>query len=170
MAVLHLSDIPNQTAMQLKISTPEKPDKRQTLLEMAEDMDVAMCRRYGEADAAKILGIPEKELAELRELGHIAYLQIGKSHVGFLGQQLLAYLYDCIVPVGETPQFQPETSKPKETISPDAELLSINDAKKILRIGHTKIYELLNTEELESVKIGTRRMVKRASLNRFIGS
>ncbi len=148
----------------------EPKNKQAMLLEMAEDMQVAMCRRYSEAEAAKILGIPEKELATLRENGHIAYLHIGQSHVGFLGQQLLAYLYECIVPVGEAPIIREKIVKPKASIAPEAELLSVNDTLNLLGIGRTKLYELLNTNEIESVKIGTRKMIKRASLSRFIGS
>lgn len=156
--------------MQLRMSNSEKEEKRAMLLEMAEDMDVAMCRRYSETDAAKILGIPEKELAELRELGHIAYLQIGKSHVGFLGQQLLDYLFECIIPAGDTPKPLQEATATKPVVTPEAELLSVNDTLGLLGIGRTKLYELLNTNEIESVKIGTRTLIKRASLNRYIGS
>lgn len=43
-------------------------------------------------------------------------------------------------------------------------LCSINEATKILGIGRTKLYELLNLGTLSSVRIGTRRLVKFESI------
>lgn len=50
------------------------------------------------------------------------------------------------------------------------EILSttINEATKVLGIGRTKIYELIKSGELETVKIGRRRLIKAASMRKLI--
>lgn len=50
----------------------------------------------------------------------------------------------------------------------EALLLSVADAKKLIGIGQTKFYELMDAGELEVVKIGRKTMVTRASLVAFI--
>lgn len=47
-------------------------------------------------------------------------------------------------------------------------LCSISDAATALGIGRTKTYEMLNSGELESIQIGTRRLVKMESIQAFI--
>ncbi|MBK6708510.1 MAG: helix-turn-helix domain-containing protein [Sphingomonadales bacterium] len=47
-------------------------------------------------------------------------------------------------------------------------LCSISDAATALGIGRTKTYEMLNSGELESIQIGTRRLVKLDSIKAFI--
>jgi excisionase family DNA binding protein len=47
-------------------------------------------------------------------------------------------------------------------------LCSIADAAKILGIGKTKTYELIADDQLECVTIGTRRLVKVASINKLV--
>jgi excisionase family DNA binding protein len=42
--------------------------------------------------------------------------------------------------------------------------LSINDTAQTLGIGRTKIYELINAGQLETVKIGRRTLVRTASV------
>ena len=42
--------------------------------------------------------------------------------------------------------------------------LSINDTAHALGIGRTKIYELINAGQLETVKIGRRTLVRIASI------
>ena len=42
--------------------------------------------------------------------------------------------------------------------------LSINDTAQTLGIGRTKIYELINAGQLETVKIGRRTLVRTASI------
>jgi excisionase family DNA binding protein len=47
-------------------------------------------------------------------------------------------------------------------------LCSIADAARVLGIGKTKTYELITDAQLECVIIGTRRLVKVASINRLV--
>ena len=47
-------------------------------------------------------------------------------------------------------------------------LCPINEAARLLGVGRTKTYELLATRELESIQIGTRRLVKFDSIKAFI--
>jgi len=150
--------------------TKALPEQTAIMREMACDMSVALYRRYSVAEATKILSISEGELESLRTQGEIAYLHINDKHIGFFGCQLLTYLLECIVPVGASPKpsQQPTPQAAKPTISPEAELVSVNDTLTILGIGRTKLYELLKANEIEIVKIGNRTMIKRASLRRFI--
>lgn len=50
------------------------------------------------------------------------------------------------------------------------EVLTISVAKtiKILGLGRTKVYVLINSRELETIKIGNRRLVKVESIRRLI--
>lgn len=50
----------------------------------------------------------------------------------------------------------------------DPVLCSIADAARILGIGKTKTYELISESALECVTIGTRRLVKVASINKLV--
>lgn len=148
-------------------------DSLTMLREMARDMQVALYRRYDTAGAVKILNIPEGELEALRMRGEIAYLLVGDDHVAFFGCQLLTYLLHCVVPVGAAPepreplQAEPKTEPVKPLIHPEAELVSVKDTMAFLGIGRTKLYDLLNTNELDCVKIGTRTLIKRASIRRL---
>lgn len=47
-------------------------------------------------------------------------------------------------------------------------LCSIADAARSLGIGKTKTYELISANALECVTIGTRRLVKVASINKLV--
>lgn len=47
-------------------------------------------------------------------------------------------------------------------------LSSVNCAAQTLGLGRTKIYELINAGKLEAVKIGRRRLIKTASIQRLI--
>lgn len=49
-----------------------------------------------------------------------------------------------------------------------SELLTIAEARHLLRIGHTTIYKLLGSGELESIKIGGARRIPRAALDAFV--
>jgi len=113
--------------------------------------------------------LSEGELESLRTQGQIAYLHINDKHIGFFGCQLLTYLLECVVPVGSSPKPSPELApqSTQPTVSPEAELISVNDTLAMLGIGRMKFYELLNSNEVESVKIGNRTLIKRASLRRF---
>lgn len=148
-------------------------DSLETLREMARDMQVALYRRYDTKEAVKILDVTEAELEALRVRGEIAYLLIGQDHVAFFGCQLLTYLLHCVVPLGATPEPReafrpvPEPEPAKPAIHPEAELVSVKDTMALLGIGRTKLYDLINTKELDCVKIGTRTLIKRASIRRL---
>ena len=47
-------------------------------------------------------------------------------------------------------------------------LCPVSEASRLLGVGRTKIYELLARRELDSIQIGTRRLVKLASIKAFI--
>lgn len=49
-------------------------------------------------------------------------------------------------------------------------LISVKDAANTLSLGRTKIYELINDGQLETIKLGSRRLVKVASVHRLIGT
>jgi len=44
---------------------------------------------------------------------------------------------------------------------------SVADARKALGIGNTKIYELINSGQLDTIRIGRRRLIKIASIERL---
>lgn len=48
-------------------------------------------------------------------------------------------------------------------------LISITDAAKALSLGRTSIYELIRGGELETRKMGRRRLITAASLRRLAG-
>jgi excisionase family DNA binding protein len=48
-------------------------------------------------------------------------------------------------------------------------LVSIIDAAKVLSIGRTSIYELIRSGELETRKMGRRRLITAASIKRLAG-
>ena len=167
---VHSSNLQRMTDTMTDVdNTKALPEQTAIMREMACDMSVALYRRYSVAEATKILSLSEGELESLRTQGEIAYLHINDKHIGFFGCQLLTYLLECIVPVGASPKpsQQPASQAAKPTISPEAELISVNDTLTLLGIGRTKFYDLLNKNELEYVKIGKRTLIKRASLRRF---
>ena len=49
-------------------------------------------------------------------------------------------------------------------------LLSVRETGVVLGIGRTKLYEMIGCGELETVKIGTRRLVRVSSVNRIVQS
>ncbi|MEO6093439.1 MAG: helix-turn-helix domain-containing protein [Novosphingobium sp.] len=53
--------------------------------------------------------------------------------------------------------------------SPRPLAYSIRDAVQVSSIGRTTLYGLISSGEIETVKIGKRRLVKAESLARFIG-
>lgn len=53
-----------------------------------------------------------------------------------------------------------------ETLSP--RLVSIKDACRILGIGQTKVYELIAEGLLQTVPIGSRRLITMASIDALI--
>lgn len=53
---------------------------------------------------------------------------------------------------------------------PKPEAVSVEDAMQMIGIGRTKIYDLINSGELPSVKIGRRRLVRVDSIRRLTGA
>jgi excisionase family DNA binding protein len=47
-------------------------------------------------------------------------------------------------------------------------LLSVEEAADVLRLARTRIYELVMTRKIQSVKVGRRRLVVRTSLLDFV--
>lgn len=56
-----------------------------------------------------------------------------------------------------------------ELLAVEAILCSQVEASKMLAIGKTKLSELIAHGELETIRIGTRRLVKIASIRRLAG-
>lgn len=52
----------------------------------------------------------------------------------------------------------------------EPEVVSVAEARSITRLGHSKIYELIGTGELRSVKIGRRRLIRLDSIRRLTGA
>ena len=48
------------------------------------------------------------------------------------------------------------------------EVLTVSDVKNELRIGHTKVYELLSSGEINSFHIGRSRRVRKLDLDDFV--
>ena len=47
-------------------------------------------------------------------------------------------------------------------------LISISDTAKVLNLGRTSIYELIKTGKLETVKFGSRRLIKATSVRALV--
>jgi len=47
-------------------------------------------------------------------------------------------------------------------------LLTVEEAANLLRLGRTRVYELVMGGAIESVKVGRRRLVIRVGLERFV--
>lgn len=45
----------------------------------------------------------------------------------------------------------------------------INDTARMLGMGRTKVYQLINQGKLDTVKIGKRNYVKMASIRKLVG-
>jgi len=66
-------------------------------------------------------------------------------------------------PAAPTPQVMtPEQPPPM--------LVSIKEARRLIGVGHTRIYDLINAGALETVRIGKRRMIRYSSLQKLAGS
>lgn len=49
-------------------------------------------------------------------------------------------------------------------------LLSIPEVSKLIGIGRTKVYELIDEGSLDAVRIGARRLITAASVQAFVAS
>ena len=48
------------------------------------------------------------------------------------------------------------------------QIMTVMEAREALRIGHTKMYELLSTGKIHSFHIGSRRFIRSSDLDRFV--
>lgn len=48
--------------------------------------------------------------------------------------------------------------------------VTVNEAKRLLACGHTRIYELMNSGQIEKVKDGGRTLIPYDSLQRYAAS
>lgn len=48
--------------------------------------------------------------------------------------------------------------------------VTVNDAKRLLAIGHTRIYELMNGGSLDKVKAGGKTLITYESVTRYAAS
>lgn len=46
--------------------------------------------------------------------------------------------------------------------------VTIADARRVLGIGNTKLYELINAGQLATIRLGRRRLVTTASLHQLV--
>jgi excisionase family DNA binding protein len=53
-------------------------------------------------------------------------------------------------------------------IQEQQELLTVDETIRVLRLGRTRVNEMLRGGELPSIKIGHRRFVRRTDLERFL--
>jgi excisionase family DNA binding protein len=54
------------------------------------------------------------------------------------------------------------------TIEIRERIMTVMEAQEALRIGHTKMYQLLSSGEIRSFHIGSRRFVRSSDLDRFV--
>lgn len=52
----------------------------------------------------------------------------------------------------------------------DKQLLTVDEVAQVCALGRTKVYELIRTGEIESVKIGSARRVTDEAVRKFIRS
>jgi excisionase family DNA binding protein len=50
------------------------------------------------------------------------------------------------------------------------DFLTVKETRQIIRLGETKIYELLNEGKIKAIKVGRKTLVPRSSLQAFIDS
>ena len=65
------------------------------------------------------------------------------------------------------PEPPPTPPQPGIEPAPPPLLVSIKEARRLIGIGHTGIYKLINAGRIETVTIGKRRMVRYASLRQL---
>ena len=52
----------------------------------------------------------------------------------------------------------------------DTTLLTVKELEQLLKLGHTKVHELLASGEIPSLKIGKSRRIRKTDLARFLES
>ena len=48
------------------------------------------------------------------------------------------------------------------------QIMTVKETREALRIGHTKMYQLLSSGEIRSFHIGSRRFIRSSDLDRFV--
>ena len=48
------------------------------------------------------------------------------------------------------------------------QIMTVKETREALRIGHTKMYQLLSSGEIPSFHIGSRRFIRSSDLDRFV--
>ena len=145
-----------------------RDERRRMTRDLAAESGVPLYRRYGEAEAADIVGVSPADMRQLRQSGKIAFLRLTNEKVGYFGFQLLDYLLDAITR-GTEAASEPAPA-PTPTAPPDALLLSVPDAAARLGISRSKLYELISDGQLETMHIGRRALVRAESIERFIAA
>jgi excisionase family DNA binding protein len=100
-------------------------------------------------------------------------------------RQIIDLLEDIVIHRHQQPEvpLQPSSPTPKHQVTtavplPQAAtaqtstpiLVSIKEASRLIGIGNTRIYELINVGALETMRIGRRRMIRYSSIQNFVDS
>ena len=59
-------------------------------------------------------------------------------------------------------------SRPGKPISENAKLLTVEEAMQVLKVGRTKLYEMINARTLDAIKNGKSTRITRDSIDRFL--
>ncbi len=59
---------------------------------------------------------------------------------------------------------------PEPVSAVDMQLFDIPKVAELLSLGRTKIYDLINTGELQSIKIGSATRIPATAIKKFIGA
>jgi excisionase family DNA binding protein len=70
-------------------------------------------------------------------------------------------MFSCI-------RWQPSARQEREPVEPLA--LSVNDAARVLGLGRTSIYAMIDDGRLEKFKLGRRTLIKTSSIRRLVDS
>lgn len=98
-------------------------------------------------------------------------------------RQILDLLEDMVIHPHQPPEPpQPSSPAPKPQVTtpvpisqapavqtPTPMLVSIKEARRLIGVSNTRIYDLINTGALETVRIGKRHMVRYSSLQKLAG-
>jgi excisionase family DNA binding protein len=76
------------------------------------------------------------------------------------------------IPIFPTPRRLRRTQKDKGMNQeyPDPVTISVSTALKLSGLGRTKLYELLASKQIRSLRVGARRLIDFASLKAFLSS
>ncbi len=97
-----------------------------------------------------------------------AAIQAVAQRIGLrISQEILAALSEMVVLMRQT-QSTPTTS-PSTTAPPDvADMMTVGDAAKVLRLSRAKVYRLIQRKELRAIVIDRSVRVRREDLDGFV--